>query len=377
MGAWGTGIYSNDTAEDVKCICQEIFPFVSVEEGNKIIFDEYEEIINSNIIDNDYASFWYALADWQWNHGILTEDIRSRTLELLRSYAGISDWEDSGSAADVKKRKAVIDKLRNKLESPQPTVKLPKAQPDKPKHKRGDIIVFEMDASRSGYEHAWQIKHIRPTVVYASDAIRERITERFDPPRNFAGNYSAVICVGTVKEPYSRHISGVYNETSVYAFYNYCSPIKPTMDVLSECGFLPHIHWIGDGRVGPNHGTTVSVGWGYKFILICERFKKNFAHLGECCTLHSGDEADRFENLLSRKQYSEDYYCSTDLTDAFSDAHQEKLRLAEIGVTVDDLLDADAKNPELRFPDELDRISKVGKYREALTRIKEKLEKME
>lgn len=369
MGAWGTGIYSNDTAEDVKCICQEIFPFVSVEEGNKIIFDEYEEIINSNIIDNDYASFWYALADWQWNHGILTDDIRLRTLELLHSYAGISDWEDSGSAADVKKRKAVMDKLRDKLESPQPAVKLPKAQPEKPKHSRGDIIIFQMDASGQGYEQAWQTQYIRPTYVYASDAIRERITDRFDPPRNFAGNYSAVICVGTVKEPYSRHISGVYNETSVYAFYNYCSPTKPTMDVLSGCGFLPHIYWLGDGRVGPNHGTTVSIEWGYKFILICERFKKNFAHLGECCTLHSGDEANRFENLVSRKQYSEDYYCSTDLTDAFFDAHQEKLRLADVGVSVDDLLDADAKNPELRLPDELDRISKVGKYRETQEKL--------
>ena len=36
MGTWGTGIYSNDTAEDVRDICQEIFPFVSVEEGIRI-----------------------------------------------------------------------------------------------------------------------------------------------------------------------------------------------------------------------------------------------------------------------------------------------------------------------------------------------------
>ena len=83
MGIWGTGIYSNDTAEDVRDICQEIFPFVSVEEGNRIIFQEFAELINSNLQDDDYASFWYALADWQWKHGILTEEIRIKAIGLL------------------------------------------------------------------------------------------------------------------------------------------------------------------------------------------------------------------------------------------------------------------------------------------------------
>ena len=45
MGTWGTGIYGNDTAEEVREFCNEIFPFVSVEEGNRIVFREFKDIL--------------------------------------------------------------------------------------------------------------------------------------------------------------------------------------------------------------------------------------------------------------------------------------------------------------------------------------------
>lgn len=32
MGAWGTGIYSNDTAEDLRDTCKDIFAFYDVED---------------------------------------------------------------------------------------------------------------------------------------------------------------------------------------------------------------------------------------------------------------------------------------------------------------------------------------------------------
>ncbi len=363
MGTWGTGIYSDDTASDIKILCNEIFPFVSVEEGNQIIFEEYKEIINSNILDNTSASFWYALADWQWNHGILDDSIKERALALLHDYVGISEWEESGSKADVKKRKAVLDKLREKLETAQPPKTLPKVRLEKPKHKAGDIIVFQMNGSRKGFESAWQIEYMSPGYVYKSTAINERITDRFEPAKDFSGNFAAVICIGSVKEPYSHHISGIYNEKSVYAIYNYCKPEKPTLESLSKCGFLPHIAWICDLKAGSNHGTTVSIDWEYKFTFIAENFKKESGYLGECFTLYRKDEVERFTNLLARKTYSQDYHYKTDLCTAFSDSNSERLRLMEIGISIDDLLDMDIKNPNFRIPDELDRIGGLGKYR--------------
>lgn len=43
--------------------CNEIFPLVSVEEGNRIVFREFKDILEDDLIDDNYASFWYSLAD--------------------------------------------------------------------------------------------------------------------------------------------------------------------------------------------------------------------------------------------------------------------------------------------------------------------------
>ncbi len=91
MGAWGTGIYSNDTAEDLRDTCKDIFAFYDNEEGNRRIFEIFAELIAQKQIDNDYASFWYALADWQWKHGLLTENIKEKAVTLLSDYAGIEE----------------------------------------------------------------------------------------------------------------------------------------------------------------------------------------------------------------------------------------------------------------------------------------------
>ena len=115
MGTWGTGLYSNDIALDVRDMCNDVFAFFSVEEGNQIIFREYDEILTSEIIDNDYASFWYALTDYQWNHGILCDSIREKTLELLDAYAGMTEWEEVGNKKDIANRKKVLEKLKEKL----------------------------------------------------------------------------------------------------------------------------------------------------------------------------------------------------------------------------------------------------------------------
>ena len=74
MGSWGTALYSNDISCDVRDMCNEIYPLVGKESGEKLVFEEFAEIINGEI-DNENANFWFALADWQWNHGVLTNEV--------------------------------------------------------------------------------------------------------------------------------------------------------------------------------------------------------------------------------------------------------------------------------------------------------------
>ena len=90
MGVWGTGIYSNDTAMDLRDTCQEIYPFCDAEKGLNIIETEYADFFKEDCcIDGDYADFWYAFADWHWKHGIFSEKHRIKVLKLLENKVGL------------------------------------------------------------------------------------------------------------------------------------------------------------------------------------------------------------------------------------------------------------------------------------------------
>lgn len=69
MGTWGTGLYSDDLAMDVRDYYREQLSLGKPEE--KIT----QELIEQNrtfILDDEVASvFWFALADTQWNLGRL------------------------------------------------------------------------------------------------------------------------------------------------------------------------------------------------------------------------------------------------------------------------------------------------------------------
>ena len=240
MGTWGTGIYGNDTAEDVRELCNEIFPLVSVEEGNRIVFREFKDILEDDLIDDDYASFWYSLADWQWKHGILCEDIRMKTIQLLNDHAGIQDWEESARKSDVRKRKAVMDRLKFQLQNTMPPKKLPKAKLSKPKHKPGDIIIFRAKEKENDDELGWERSVGYIPFEYDSQYIRNS-SLYYSEPISAWGKYLAVMCVGIERQLYSEYLTDFYNENSVYVFYDYCDIQKPTMKILSQCGFLPCI----------------------------------------------------------------------------------------------------------------------------------------
>lgn len=357
MGAWGTGIYSNDTAEDVKCICQEIFPFVSVEEGNKIIFDEYEEIINSNIIDNDYASFWYALADWQWNHGILTEDIRSKAIALLEAHTGIDEWQASGSAKDVKKRIDVMDALKARLESEMPPRKIPAKRLIKPQHRVGDIIVFKTSGVEDDeYQNLWRVERMQlpyfytdPTITQSSDVLESLFLAH--------SKYMAVLCVGTTKEPYSQYLPGLYNEHSAYAYYDYISSEPPTPEVLKKRGFLPQIttEWKkvepGMSALEMNDLPIISLGWTYTSHFHTPIRVSKHSHLTDISKYNCLEESDRFHKLIGDKNYSDKSKWHFELKGAFTSSWEEKLRLERFGIQIDNLITPNVVNPELATPE--------------------------
>lgn len=341
MGVWGTGLYDNDTAQDVKDMCEDIFPFVDIETGNEIIFREFNDLIESKkeSIDNDYVSFWYALADWQWKHGILTEVIRRNALELLALSKGESEWENKN---DVNRRKNVLNRLKEQLLTNQPARKIRCPKLNKPKHIPGDIIIFKTcSKSEDIGDHSWSFNSccFGRACLFESEQIRNADYSGFQP-RDDHDMYMAIICVGTVKVPHSDFLPEIYDEYSVYAYYDYISSNKPEISDLQTCGFLPYIYW----RV--NQYKTEVLEWGYCFYLYCDDSGRSNSDFIVEITRNE-KETERYHNLKNRKKYGDFIEPFQSLRTAYYELMEEKQRSIFIGYPIDNLLDMNCINPKL------------------------------
>jgi len=347
MGSWGTALYSNDTSSDVRDMCNEVYPLAGIEKGTQLILEEYADIVNSDIIDNDYADFWFALADWQWKHGILTDEIKSKAISLLEAHTGIDEWDGS----DIKKRLAVMDKLLKQLKSPQPKVKIPKVKIAKPKHKPGDIIIFR--TCDKNYEYAdsvWNIDECGFTHFY-TDEIANKLPKNISPPYEAYEKYMAILCVGTIHQPHSQYVPEIMEEHSIYAYYDYINTIKPTLEDLKKCGFLPL-----NLRYGAELDEVGKNTWTYSFSIFAQNFSKKSDSETVIEKIYCVDESNRFQKLFSKKQYDNEYALLSTLYEAFSEIYNEKIRLDTIGIQLDNLLDSNKTNPSLRSPKEIKQI---------------------
>lgn len=351
MGSWGTALYSNDTSSDVRDMCNEVYPLVGIEKGTKLILREYADIVNSDIIDNDYADFWLALADWQWKHGILTDEIKSKAISLIEAHTGIDEWESS----DIKKRLAVMDKLLNQLKKPQPEIKIPKPKIVKPKHKPGDIIIVRTGLKENDPENwIWNIEDCTYNFIYSQE-IADKICETINPPYDAHDKYIAILCVGTEKTPHSNYVDNIYDEYSVYAFYDYIGEQRPTLDILQTCGFVPKYL-----QYASETGTTIETsGWCYKFHLFTYSFRlPKDGNEQSIEKLFNEEEANRFHKLFNVKSYLPNISWNCDLFDAFSEFFEEKARLEKANIQYDNLLNPSVFNPALRSKKEISAIIK-------------------
>ena len=120
MGAWGTAIFSDDLAADVR---REYGALLSVgcsdEEAEELIQEYYGEILGRG--DPDEAVFWFALALAEWKKGRLSEKVKKKALDWLDDGSDLERWKTSPKyEPDYRKRKAVLEEFRKTLLSEQP-----------------------------------------------------------------------------------------------------------------------------------------------------------------------------------------------------------------------------------------------------------------
>ena len=125
MGSWGAGIWSGDTAQDLRSEYTCAFYKYGVDEA----LQRLDEYVRSEFGDDEdeWCSFRYSLADFMWKKGILTPEIRDNTIGMIDSGYAMATWEGSGAGA-VRERTKVLEKFRAQLLSAQPAPK--KIKPD-------------------------------------------------------------------------------------------------------------------------------------------------------------------------------------------------------------------------------------------------------
>ena len=380
MGVWGTSLYSNDTAEDLRDLCNEIYPFYSTEKAMEVIKKEFDTYFMEDCLkDGDYADFWFAFADWHWKHGLLSEEHRLKVLELLKSKTGILEWEESGCKKDIAKRLEVMKALEEKLLKEMPPVKLPRACLDKPRHKPGDIIIIktcteEEDPSRQVGYSKWLIDKWALDDFYKDENLRMKVVSlkhveipgnerinivstrimntpvpitlinnryEFSPPISLYNRYIAILCVGEIQKKHSPYVNDVFDRTSAYAIYDNVWDEMPTVDDFKKCGFIP-------SKVGNKYYYISSTPSSYYR-------KKDFNRYGyaEVYKQHCSEEVERFFKLLRFKKYDETptpYWLVPCLRPYFA----YRFLCDKVGLEIDNLLDENGRNQELVSDEEID-----------------------
>jgi hypothetical protein len=140
MGAWGVAILSDDIAEDVSFRYKDLLgDNYSNEEASRIVIEEYLNELD----DEEITAFWLSFALIQWKLGRLQEEVKNKALQIIDSGADLERWEEDPKLK--KKHEAVLLKLKEQLNSPQPQAKkVPKRFVSETTLKAGDAISYEL-----------------------------------------------------------------------------------------------------------------------------------------------------------------------------------------------------------------------------------------
>lgn len=144
MGAWGTALFSDNTATDVRDDYRDLVgDGLSGPAATDRLLSEWQ----STLSDPDEGPvFWLALAATQWRCGRLEPRVLDKALEVIATGAGLSRWRENPPL--LKKRQAVLAKLEAELRSPPPAEKrIPKRFRDHCDWAIGEVIAYRL---RSG-----------------------------------------------------------------------------------------------------------------------------------------------------------------------------------------------------------------------------------
>ena len=116
MGAWGTGLYSGDFAQDLKAAVSAVcrLPLSEAELVEALCQSEPAAAINP--ADEDHTVFWLVLADQFEKRGIFSSQVRQTALAIIDGGKDAAMMQGLGmKPGDTRKRAAKLAELRARL----------------------------------------------------------------------------------------------------------------------------------------------------------------------------------------------------------------------------------------------------------------------
>lgn len=164
MGAWNTAIFGDDTACDVREGYRELVANGSSgPQATDQLLREWREITDD---EDDGPVFWLALAATQWACGRLEERVKAKAMTILDNGSSLSRWSDGGDPKVLKQHRAVLAKLRDQLQSPQPAIKrIRKRQRTECPWSVGEVLAYRLRSGRSLLLHV--VGEFGPSPVFA------------------------------------------------------------------------------------------------------------------------------------------------------------------------------------------------------------------
>jgi len=115
MGAWGTGIYDDDTTCDVR---DDFIDYLdegkTAEEATQLIIDEYLDEFDMDEDVEVMSLVFIGLSAIQVEKNCLQEEVRNYALHLIDRGADLELWEEADER-DFNERKKVLSELKQQL----------------------------------------------------------------------------------------------------------------------------------------------------------------------------------------------------------------------------------------------------------------------
>lgn len=170
MGRWGSGLYANDTAADLRPLVSTALKLPRpIGEIVDLVVDR-EALIACDLDHEDHTTFWLVLADRIWTSGDRSERVFSKAIDIIVEGRDLRMCQRLGmTEADLRKRAQALEALRKRLETiHEGATRTTLAKPKTQLFRVGDVLTVPIDEQGEPANPYFSAKHLDQTFTPVS-----------------------------------------------------------------------------------------------------------------------------------------------------------------------------------------------------------------